>query len=347
LNQEKKGIDMRVDLILEANHSGRRLAELSQLAEKHGFGGVWVSNMHDARDPFINFVQSALGTKHITIGPVAVSPYELHPMKMAASLLTLNEISGGRAHIGIAAGGGGAPTAMGVKPERRLRAVRECVEILKLACTGKPLQYKGEIYKVLYYHPSFAGGKPPMVWVCANGPQMLRSAATYADGIFVGDHTPEDVGRMRAIVDARLAEVGRPSGPMRFNNFWAWHVKETREAAHREARRWLAIRATPYPDYYYRDLLPEDEMQVIWKNRTAIIKAFNTGSDVIENIPADIMERFVDKATSASGIDQLGAEIERLQRFKANGLTEIALRIYENPEWTIKLLGEKVLPALR
>lgn len=337
---------MRVDLILEANHSAARLAELAALAERNGIGGVWVSNMHDARDPFINFVQTALATKRITLGPVAVSPYELHPMKMAAALLTLNEISGGRAHIGIAAGAGGAPTAMGVPQERRLRAVRECVEILKLASSGKPLRYKGEMYKVLYYHPSFAGGEPPMIWVCANGPQMLRSAAKYADGIFVGDHTPEDIGRMRTIVDAQLAEAGRSPAQLRFNNFWAWHVKETREAAHREARRWLAVRATPYPDYYYRDLLPEDEMQVIWQNRAGLIKAFNTGSHVIEGIPDDIMARFVDKATSASGLDQLDREIERLRRFKAAGLTEIALRIYENPEWTIRLLGERVLPAL-
>jgi 5,10-methylenetetrahydromethanopterin reductase len=337
---------VRVDLILEANHAGARLAELGQLAERYGFGGLWVSNMHDARDPFINFVQAALATKRITLGPVAVSPYELHPMKMAAALLTLNEISGGRAHIGIAAGAGGAPTAMGVPQERRLRAVRECVEILKLASTGKPIRYKGEMYKVLYYHPSFAGGTPPMVWVCANGPQMLRSAAKYADGIFVGDHTPEDVGRMRAIVDPVLAETGRKPEQLRFNNFWAWHVKESREAAHREARRWLAVRATPYPDYYYRDILPADEMQVIFDNRAGIIKAFNTGSDVIAGIPADIMERFVDKATSASGVAELDREIERLLRFRANGLTDISLRIYENPEWTIRLLGERVLPAL-
>lgn len=337
---------MRVDLVLEANHSGARLAELASLAESYGIGGVWVSNMHDARDPFINFVQTALATRSIGLGPVAVSPYELHPMKMAAALLTLNEISGGRAHIGIAAGAGGAPTAMGVPQERRLRAVRECVEILKLACSGKPLRYKGELYKVLYYHPSFAGGKPPMIWVCANGPQMLRSAATYADGIFVGDHTPEDISRMRAIVDARLAECGRSPAGLRFNNFWAWHVKETREAAHREARRWLAVRATPYPDYYYRDLLPEREMQLIWSHKAAILKAFNTGSDVIEGVPPDIMARFVDKATSASGLDRLDIEIERLKRFRAAGLTEIALRIYENPEWTIRLLGERVLPAL-
>jgi 5,10-methylenetetrahydromethanopterin reductase len=337
---------MRVDLILEANHSGARLAELAQLAERYGFGGVWVSNMHDARDPFINFVQTALATQHITLGPVAVSPYELHPMKMAAALLTLNEVSGGRAHIGIAAGGGGAPTAMGVPQERRLRAVRECVEILKLATTGKPVRYKGELFKVLYYHPSFAGGTPPMIWVCANGPQMLRSAAKYADGIFVGDHTPEHIANMRAIVDAQCAEAGRSPAGMRFNNFWAWHVKPTREAAHAEARRWLAVRATPYPDYYYHDLLPEDELQIVFKNRMNIIKAFNAGSSVIEGIPADIMDRFVDGATSASSVDHLDHEIERLRRFKKNGLTEISLRIYDNPEWTIKLVGERVLPAL-
>jgi alkanesulfonate monooxygenase SsuD/methylene tetrahydromethanopterin reductase-like flavin-dependent oxidoreductase (luciferase family) len=267
-------------------------------------------------------------------------------MKMAAALLTLNELAGGRAHIGIAAGAGGAPTAMGVPQERRLRAVRECVEILKLAATGKPLRYKGQMYKVLYYHPSFAGDRPPMIWVCANGPQMLRSAAKYADGIFVGDHTPEHVAKMRAIVGAQLAESGRPATGMRFNNFWAWHVKETREAAHREARRWLAIRATPYPEYYYHDVLPEDEMQVIYANRAAIIKAFNTGSDVIEGIPPDIMERFVDGATSASSVADLDREIARLRQFRDSGLTDLALRIYENPEWTIRLIGERVLPAL-
>ena len=224
--------------------------------------------------------------------------------------------------------------------------MRECVEILKLACTGKPIRYKGEMFKVLYYHPSYVGGTPPTIWVCANGPQMLRSAAKYADGIFVGDHTPEDVGRMRTIVDAQCAEVGRSTANMRFNNFWAWHVKETKEEAHKEARRWLAIRATPYPDYYYRDILPEEEMQVIFRNRAGILKAFNTGSDVIDGIPADIMQRFVDKATSASSVDNLDYEIERLRRFKANGLTDISLRIYANPEWTIKLIGERVIPAL-
>jgi alkanesulfonate monooxygenase SsuD/methylene tetrahydromethanopterin reductase-like flavin-dependent oxidoreductase (luciferase family) len=43
---------------------------------------------------------SARVTTSIKLGPVAVSPSELHPLKMANALLTLNEISGGRAYIG-------------------------------------------------------------------------------------------------------------------------------------------------------------------------------------------------------------------------------------------------------
>lgn len=337
---------MRIDIILEASNSALRVAELARLAEQYGIHGIWVSNMHDARDPFINFVEAARTTSRLRMGPVAVSPYELHPMKMAASLLTLNEVSGGRAHIGIAAGSGGAPTAMGVPATRRVRAVRECTEILTRAATGKPLTYKGEMYKVLYYHPSWAEGTPPMVWVCANGPQMLHSAATYADGIFVGDHLPHHVARVREAVDTRAREVGRDPAQIRLNNFWAWHVKPTRAEAHAEARRWFAIRGTPYRDYYHHDILEPDEMEIVFNNTKAIIHAFNKGSDVIEGIPAPIMERLVDRCTSASGLDDFDREIERMLEFKAAGLTEIAIRIYDKPEASIRLIGERVLPAV-
>ncbi len=186
-----------------------------------------------------------------------------------------------------------------------------------------------------------------MIWVCANGPQMLRSAARYADGIFVGDHTPEDVGRMRAIVDPRLALSGRSPADLRFNNFWAWHVKETREAAHREARRWLAIRATPYPDYYYRDLLPEDghaghlEATAPASSGRSILAAMSSRVFPPTSWSGSSTRRHPPPAWTSSTTKSSGCAGS-----SAAGLTDIALRIYENPEWTIRLLGERVLPAL-
>ena len=40
------------------------------------------------------------------MGPLAVSPFEMHPLKIANSLLTLNELSSGRAEVAIGAGEG-------------------------------------------------------------------------------------------------------------------------------------------------------------------------------------------------------------------------------------------------
>ena len=54
------------------------------------------------------FVDAARATSKIKMGPVAVSPYELHPLKMANLLFSLNELSDGRAMIMVGGGGAGA-----------------------------------------------------------------------------------------------------------------------------------------------------------------------------------------------------------------------------------------------
>ena len=336
---------MKFHIIIEANNSHERVAELALLAESYGMEGIWTSNMHDSRDPFINFVEAARVTNSIKLGPVAVSPYELHPLKMANALLTLNEISGGRAHIGVGAGDGGTATAMGIKSERRVRAARECTEIIEQAATGEPLKYKGEMYSVMYYHSSWVTQPAPDVFVCAGGPQMIASSAKYAQGIFVGDHLPHHVARINETIKEEQAKIGRDDPEFRLLNFWAWHVKEDQDAARAEARIWLAMRATPWPSFYHQDILEPDEMQVVYDNIMAINDAFYKRDPNITAVPQDILDRLVDQCSATSTIDNIDHEIERIRRFAAGGLTDIALRIYDNPEASIKLIGEKVMPA--
>ena len=61
---------MRFHIILEANNPPEKIAELAQLAESYGMAGIWTSNMHDSRDPFVNFVDAARATTSIRLGPV-------------------------------------------------------------------------------------------------------------------------------------------------------------------------------------------------------------------------------------------------------------------------------------
>ena len=337
---------MRINLILEPNGAPEWFAELARLAESYGIYGIWVSGMHDGRDPFINFVDAARATSKIRLGPIAVSPYELHPLKMGNALLTLNEIAKGRAQIGVAAGDGGTAYAMGMVARRRVRAVRECVEIMNAMATGKMVQYKGEMYQVRWYHPSWVTQPPPLIFVCAGGPQMLRSSARYAQGIFIGDHLPEHVAEVRTVIDPEIRQHNPNKDSFRLINFWAWHVKEDREEALAEARMWLAARLTPWPAYYYRGILPEEEMQVIWKNTGALNRAFYSKSADIPEIPRALLDKFCKLCTAASPVSELGFEINRLRQFKAAGLTDIALRVYGQAEAAIRLIGEQVMPAL-
>jgi hypothetical protein len=130
------------------------------------------------------------------------------------------------------------------------------------------------------------------------------------------------------------------------NNFWAWHVKDSQEEAEREARIWLAVRGTLYPEYI-TDVLDADEAAIVNANISSFITAYHTKSPDVEGVPDSIVAKLVDRATSASSIANLDREIERLQHFKAAGLTEIALRVYDDPADSIRLIGERVLPALQ
>jgi len=337
---------MRFNLILESSNSPERLAELAVLAEQNNFEGIWISNMHDGRDPFVNLVDAARATSKIRMGPVAVSPYELHPLKMGTSLLTLNEIAKGRAHLGIAAGDGGTAFAMGMKAERRLRAVRECVDIVAAMSEGELVKYEGEMYEVRWVHPSWVTQPKPLIYVCAGGPQLLKSAAKYAHGIYLGDHLPEHVAAVREMINPNIEEFNPHKDTFRLANFWAWHVKEDAEEALAECRMWLAARITPWPAYYHRGILPEDEMQLIWDNLDALNRAFYSQNPDIPEVPRAILDKLSRRCTASSPLAELDVEIERLQQFKQAGLTDIAIRAYKNPEETIRLIGSRVMPAL-
>ena len=335
---------MRIDLILESNAPPERIAELGCLAERYGLGGVWVSSMLDARDPFMNFAELARTSSTIRMGPIAVSPFELHPLKMATSLLTLNEASRGRAQI-VVGGGGGTMTAMGLKPERRVRAVREAVEILKLARTGGQINYEGELFTIRNYHPKWARSPPPVVYVGANRTKMLHMGPHHADGIMLSDKIVQQVREARAIIDGELQKAGRPVADFRLNNFWAWHVKPTREEAQREARIWLALRGVLIRANHVH-FMDDADCDLVEQKRQNFFAALRKRSPVIEDVPERIIETLVENLTSCAALDDLDKEIERLRRFRKAGLTEIALRIYDEPAETIRILGERVVPAL-
>lgn len=343
----RQGFVMRIDIFIPQELTVDETIELGVLAEQYGIGAVWAYNFTADYDPFMSLAVLARSTSEIRLGPTAISPFELHPLMMANSLLTLNQYSNGRACI-VVGGGGGVIASMGIKPTRRVRAVRECVEILKGASTSakEALNYSGEIYTIRNYRAVWATAKPPTIYVGANAPQMFRMAARVADGAMMSDFTLPMVKDAVKIMDQALTANQRPKENFLINNFWAWHVKQDKQEAIKEARRNLALRGVLQRNYLTA-FLNEEDCDFVVSHMDAFWQAFRRKTHIIEGVPERIITALVDNLTSTGDLTELDKLIDDLRAFEDSGLTEIALGLHDDPAAAIKIIGEHVIPALR
>jgi alkanesulfonate monooxygenase SsuD/methylene tetrahydromethanopterin reductase-like flavin-dependent oxidoreductase (luciferase family) len=336
---------MEIDVILDTRASAGQLAELGQLAEKNGIRGVWVSSLLDSRDPFTNLSVLAQSTSRLKLGPVAVNPYDMHPVRIASALLTLNELASGRARI-VIGGGGEALDALGIKPQRRVRVVAECVEIIKAAATGNPVSLSGEIFQVSKLCLNWLQAKAPPIFVGASMQQMLGMSARVADGIMMSDMPPTLAADAIATLDRGLAKYSRSRPEFQTNCFAAWHVYEDFQEARREARRWLVLRGIFRP-WLLAEFLTDKDVDLVMRSAPAFWQAFNTQSHIVEGVPDNVLDALVDNLTFTASVQELDQKIDKLREYSAAGLSGISLRLYHDPAESIRLLGERVLPALR
>ncbi len=336
---------MRIDIVLEPNASSVTFGELGALAESYGFGSVWAANHQSSRDPFLCFTGIANATSNIRFGPVAVSPYEYHPLKMANLVYALNEMSNGRTSV-VVGGGGGTLAAMRQMPKRMLSGVRECVEILKGVSPSKALNYEGEIFQVDYYWPRWATQEPPQIYVAASKAKMLRMAAKVADGMMMSDVTLPLMEESMTAIKESLAENGRSIENFHVNNLYAWHVKKNKDDAVDEARRKIWVRGMLVP-WYLKPFLNEADCELVQTNMKNFQMSYIRDIPDVEGIPDRIMNNLVENITLTGSVNEVHKLIDHLKKFEAAGLNEIALRLYEDPADSIRLIGEEVIPALR
>ena len=339
---------MDIDIILEPDLTPGQIAELGQAAERYGIRAVWTSNFFAHWDPFISLVPLAQSTDRLLMGPLAVSPFEMHPLKIANGILTLNEMCNGRAQIAIGAGEGNLDAMDLKKPKKIVLAVREALEIALAAAHGHLTEgYEGEIFNVK--HPcayAWLRAPAPRVYITAYRFMMMRLGGRVADGVFVGCTPPEIVEPAMEHVRMGVARRDRQPEDFRVNTFWAWHIKEDKEEAYRESRRELAWRGRQLDPDLLINWLTEEECQLVADNFDAYVKAYFDRSGIVKGIPDDINDRLMHGLTSTGGLEDLDREIERFKIFDKAGLTEIALRLHDDPMDALDIIGERVIPAL-
>jgi 5,10-methylenetetrahydromethanopterin reductase len=342
---------MQIDIILEPNLTPRQIAELGVAAERYGVRALWTSNYFAHWDGFLSLLPLAQQTQRLLLGPLAVSPFEMHPLKIANSLLTLNEMSAGRAVLAMGAGEGNLEAMALKKPEKIIKAVREATEIVIAASRGGLTRgYEGEYFSVKFpcSYTWLTPNRSPYIYVTCYRHQMMKLAAKVADGIYLGAIPTEIIDPAMAAVQAGLAERTAPKvHPTRTNLFWGWHIKHDREKAHMESRRELAWRGRKLEPELLRLYLTEEESQLVVSKFQAFVDAWFDRSGIVKGVPDDICNRLMYGLTSTGGLEDIDREVERFKRFERAGLTEIALRLHEDPMEGLDIIGRQIIPRLR
>jgi F420-dependent oxidoreductase-like protein len=156
----------------------------ARAADEAGVEALFVAETwgHDA---FSILTLIARETKRIKLGTAIVNIYSRSPGALAQHFATLDQLSGGRALIGIGTSG---PNVIehfhGVKFDKPFTRTREYVEIINRLMRQEKLNYDGEVYKLSRgFTLRFDPVRPHIpIFIASITPKSVRQTAAIADG---------------------------------------------------------------------------------------------------------------------------------------------------------------------
>ncbi len=172
------------------------MVEFIQHAEAVGLDEVWLGDEGPARDPLSVLAAAAKSTTTIRLAVGITNPYVRHPAMTAVSMITIHELSRGRATLGLGVGGNLALGPLGITPAHPLATMRTALQTIRAVLTGQSADN--------YVPPATATTAPDLpVFVGSRGPLINRLASRMADGAFVAgvpvSQAAEVVGWARSV----------------------------------------------------------------------------------------------------------------------------------------------------
>lgn len=168
-----------------------KIAHYAKLAEEQGFDNVWITDHYNNRDVYSTLTVLAMNTNRIKLGTGVTNPYTRNIAITASSIASINEISSGRAILGLGPGDKATFDAMGISWEKPLSTTKESIEALRSFFDGKKVTMDGETVKFGGAKMAFKAGKIP-IYMGAQGPKMLELAGEVADGVLINASHPRD-----------------------------------------------------------------------------------------------------------------------------------------------------------
>jgi F420-dependent oxidoreductase-like protein len=169
------------------------LVKRVQIADDLGVESVWVAEAW-GRDAFSMLTQLALSTKKIQLGTAIVNVFSRTPAVLAMTFGTLDELSQGRAIIGLGSSGKNVIEHWhGVPFEKPATRLREYIEIINTIMRQERLNYDGAVFKLergfTMQFPTFRDHIP--TFIASITPKSMVQTGEVADG-WIPIYWPKD-----------------------------------------------------------------------------------------------------------------------------------------------------------
>lgn len=290
----------------------------AERAEALGFEAIFFadSQMNNV-DPYQALALCAVNTKRIRLGTAVTNMVYRDPTITANSFATLNEISQGRAIIGLGTGDGpvyslGRTATQLVVFEKGLRLIRDLLHDRGIDIPASHERAGGNVRLR-------AGKRPVPLYISAEGPKTLRIVGRVCDGVILGTGFDQQVTDWaRRQIAAGAQEVGRTLQEIDLMPAGMIAVHEDGNVARQSVRARMANRAH-HNFRFTMETVPEGEAAGVQR----FMNHFDISKPIEERIDPEwitdyLLERFTIAGTPAECI----AKIKRLE---ADGIKRILL----------------------
>lgn len=190
--------------------------DFARRAEASGADSVWTIDRVVANnaEPLISLAAAPGATSRVRLGTAVLLAPLRKPVWLAKQVATLDQISGGRAILGLGVGNRQDDfAATGSEFERRGARTEETIDLLRVVWSGQPVKHEGQFFHmdVGPIGPRPTQGTVP-IWIGGSAEPVLRRVGRMADG-FIG---------------------GSGAGPDGFRANWA-KIRDHAQAAGRDA----------------------------------------------------------------------------------------------------------------
>jgi len=332
---------MRFSISLNSNHGPTAEAvRLAVLAEKQGLECVWYCQDLFQRDVWVFLTAAAAHTSRIHLGTGIVTPYTVSPAELAMHAATLDEYSGGRVRLGISVGAVEFLRWVGIEARRPLSAMRESIDIIRRLLRGERVEHDGRVFRG-WTEDAYMRFKPLRdripIYLGAQSRRMLELTGEIADGGLPLLFPPEYIDEVLGHISRGAERAGRSLEDLDVVGCLWFSVAEDREAA-KDALRDLV-------SFYGPHLAPEMIAKVGLRTEDfdPIRKALSArDQERASSLVTDEMARIAIYGTPDDCIERIEALIGR-------GLTHVRFGppLGPDPEETIRLVGERIIPYFR